>query len=343
MSVRLKYSWMPLAPVGRSRGWLGAGVSLAVALIPLVLAALGSSQGAASAAEVTAFQFGFSSNMLASVNHSDARAAIKVWAQVVARERDISADPDPRILSGVKEISDGLKAQALDAIALTTVEFRELSRESRFSNLFLAVQGGRTNVEHLLLVHRDGPIQDLAGLQGRKLSCYENPRTSLALIWLDTVLRQQALPLATTFFGQVARTPKLSAAVLPVFFRQSDACLVDRLGFDTMCELNPQVGKQLKVVAVSPAFVPMLFCMRPDYTPAIKGRIIDALAQLHTSPAGQQVFTVLQFEKIQTAGISCLDSALEVLAQHDQLTASTGLTNVQRSGGIPQLFGGANP
>ena len=107
--------------------------------------------------------------MLMSVNHNDARADLRVWAQTVARERDIPTDPNPRILNGVEEISGKLSAHELDAIALTTVEYRQLLRAHPFTDLFLAVQGGRTNVEYLLLTQRDGPVQDLAGLQGRKL------------------------------------------------------------------------------------------------------------------------------------------------------------------------------
>jgi len=297
----------------RLRIALWAGILVSVAVF------LRCGRGAESLVDVTPFQFAFSSGMLASVNHNDARAAIKVWAQTVAKERGIPADPDAHILSGVDEISAKLRARELDAIALTTVDYRQLQREYQFTDLFLAVQGGRTNVEYLLLVHRDSPVQDLAGLQGRKLNFYDNPRASLAPVWLDTLLLQQGLKGVAAFFGRVSSHTKLSTALLPVFFRQSDACVVDRLGFDTMCELNPQVGKQLRPVAVSPVLVPMLFCVRPDYRPAIKDRIMDALAQLHTSPAGQQLLTVLQFDRIQAADASCLESALSLLATHDRL------------------------
>ncbi|MHB1308462.1 MAG: hypothetical protein ACYC23_15395, partial [Limisphaerales bacterium] len=71
--------------------------------------------------------------------------------------------------------------------------------------------------------------------------------------------------------------------------------------------------------------------------------LFAGIRDLHKSVAGQQVLTVFQSEKIQDEPASCLDSALELLERHTQLTASTGLTNVQRSSGIPQLSGGANP
>jgi hypothetical protein len=51
------------------------------------------------------------------------------------------------------------------------------------------------------------------------------------------------------FAGLLSQNSKLAKAVPPVFFRQCPACVVTRNGFQTVCELNPQAGRQLKVIA----------------------------------------------------------------------------------------------
>jgi hypothetical protein len=47
---------------------------------------------------------------------------------------------------------------------------------------------------------------------------------------------------------------KASQAVLPVFFRQSDTCLMPRWSYDTMLELNPQIKEQTTILSLSPLF-----------------------------------------------------------------------------------------
>ena len=80
---------------------------------------------------------------------------------------------------------------------------------------------------------------------------WQNSRMSLALAWLDIALFNDGCrPVAE--FCRVEQNKKLTKVVLPVFFRQNDACVVTRRGFKTMSELNPQVGQQLRVLASSP-------------------------------------------------------------------------------------------
>lgn len=278
--------------------------------------------GAETGSDITPFHFGFSSAFLANVSPNDAKAAVKVWAQTLVREQNIPADPEADVVTSAETIAARLRARSLDGVAMTTSEYRRLDQPAQLFDFFVAVQSGRTNVEYLVLVHRESAITNLSGLRGKQLLCHENPRSSLAVPWLDSLLQQQGLPPSPEFFTRTTRQRKVTAAILPVFFRQSDACLVDRLGFDTMCELNPQVGKQLRPLAVSPLLVPMLLCLRADYSPTIKPRILEALSRLHTSPAGQQLLTIFQFDRVQRADPDCLRSGLELLEHHETICAT---------------------
>jgi hypothetical protein len=73
-----------------------------------------------------------------------------------------------------------------------------------------------------------------------------------ALLWLDTQLLRQQLPPSHSFFRSVKLVENASQAVLPVFFRQADACLLPRWSYDTMVELNPQVKEQTTILVHSP-------------------------------------------------------------------------------------------
>lgn len=62
--------------------------------------------------------------------------------------------------------------------------------------------------------------------------------------WLDGLLAAEGRGPMGSFFGPAAWETKFSQSVLPVFFGNAEACLTSRRGFETMGEMNPQVGKR---------------------------------------------------------------------------------------------------
>ena len=271
------------------------------------------------------FRIGFSSMMFSDVNENDAKAALKAWAQTIARERGVETDPDPSILTGLDELASALRNKQVDMVALLAEEYRALNAAVPLAPLFLAYLNGKVEEVVVLLAHRDSGIESVEDLKGRRLIIHRNPRASLAVCWLDSILLEKGLRPTAEFLGRADENSKLSSVVLPVFFRQSDACLVTRSGFDTMSELNPQIGKAIKVLAASPKMVPTLLCFRADYAPAFKDKLFAGLRDLHLSPAGQQVLTIFHSEKLGEMPASSLQSALDLLTHCEELREASGM------------------
>jgi phosphonate transport system substrate-binding protein len=268
------------------------------------------------------FRLAFSPSMFTEVNVDDARAAMKVWMLAVARERDIPIDPEPKIYESLEEMARTLQSGLLEGFAGTAEECWRLSKQIKFDRMAVAINANRMTEEYVLLVHRESGIADVRELRGRRLLLLRNPRMSLATVWLDTLLIQKGLEPTTRFCGAVTNVNKLSRAVLPVFFRQSDACLVTRRGFETMSELNPQVGKLLRAVAVSPEVVPSGFAFRSDSTSPFRDQMLIEMGRLRDSPAGQQILTLIQADRIEEKPISCMAGAFELLSAHQRLSSS---------------------
>ena len=276
------------------------------------------------------FRIGFSSACFTEVNENDGKAAVKVWAQALARERGIPADPQPRILKGVGEIAGALTNKLVDAINLTTEEYWALHGQVALNQSIFSVRDNAIEEEYVLLVHRASGLQRLADLHGRSVGIHQGPRAALAQAWLETLLLQEGFGFTTNFFGRIVLVPKITKVVLPVFFRQMDACVVTRKGFETMIELNPQTGQQLKTLAVSPPVGPFLFCFRADYVSPIRTQIIGEIGNWHTTPAGRQILTIFQCEGLAERPIAAINSTLELLTTHAKLSAATNLVQSQR-------------
>jgi ABC-type phosphate/phosphonate transport system substrate-binding protein len=300
------------------------------------------SQGEIAARDAALFRVGYSIGMFTDVNENDARAAVKAWGQTVAKERGIEADPEAKIFKDLPALALALRSKLVDAVGITVDEYDILSKEMEFAPVFVAYNGGSMYEEYVLLVHRDSRIENITGLKGRGLILYQNARACLAPFWLDTLLMESGFRSASEFFGRVSKNNRVSNVILPVFFRQNDACLTTRSSFETMNELNPQIGKQLKIIASSPKLVPAVFCLRADYTPAFKDQLLAGLRDLHKTPAGHQVLTIFHSEKLEEQPASVLQSARDLLAESRRIRTpskqmQTGLpTSEQRpKGAVP--------
>jgi hypothetical protein len=140
------------------------------------------------------------------------------------------------------------------------------------------------NERYVLLVHRNGSI---AALRGRKLLLYYNARMCLAPSWLGMLLANSSPGLPETVFVGMTRIANVSRAVLQVFFRQAEACVVTSSGFEIASELNPQLQKELRVLASSPEVVNKVFFFRPGYSSAVKDKLEGAILALHETPEGR--------------------------------------------------------
>ena len=310
----------------RFRFWISAGLGLLLAALP------DRSHGAG--LPVAPFRVAFTSSMFTDVNELDARAAMKIWILTVAKERGLPVDPNPHVCPPNGNLARFCRTNQVDGMALLAPEYWRLSQELKCDRLAVSVVGGSITEEYVLVVHQDSPWERVEQLQGRTLHVLNNPRMSLAEIWLDTVLLEAGQKRTAEFFGSVTTINKATRVVLPVFFRQADACLTTRKSFALMGELNPQLNQQLRILAGSSEVVPSAFAFRSDYVSPLRMIMLDEMTRLSESPAGQQILSLTQSDRFVARPVSCLDSALELLEQHHRLCGGTNVA-AANSGGAP--------
>ena len=261
---------------------------------------------------------GFSSRAFIGMNENDAKAATKVWALTIAKERQVNVDPVAKVFRSAGEIENSFREKAVDCVTMSAVEYFALDPQLQ-PQVIVSLET-EPSEEYLLLVQKDSGISDLSGLRGKAVNLHDSFRTNLALAWLDTIFMQQGYGPANKFAAKVQPFPKPSSAVLPVFFRQADACLVSSGAFGTMVEMNPQLGKQLRLLAQSPRYLSAFLGFRRDLPPGIRIPFQSAVYDLHKSAAGAQIIALFQ----GTGGLvekplSVLDNARELLSQHARL------------------------
>ncbi|NTW76213.1 MAG: phosphate/phosphite/phosphonate ABC transporter substrate-binding protein [Syntrophaceae bacterium] len=296
----------------------------------LTAALSGATNGFSSVSRPNLLRVGFSSATFTKVNENDVMAALKVWLHMLAKERGIPTDPQPRLLNGLQAIRESVRGNFVDAVALNTDEYWKIQDTMDRRLCIVGLNEGRPTEEYILLTHQQNGIRRIADLRGHSLVFFQSPRMSLASVWMDTVLVQGGFR-RTVEFCQVTHAIKLQDAVLPLFFRKIDACVVTRRAFNTMNELNPQISQQLRVIASSPEVVPALFAFRQNYNDPIREKIISQLEKIVSTPAGAQFLTLFQAGSLKALPTSCLGSAFDLLSRHKRLC---GQTKTVKTGGV---------
>jgi ABC-type phosphate/phosphonate transport system substrate-binding protein len=226
----------------------------------------------------------------------DALAATRLWAAKIGGSAWKNADS--LVVPDMDKAEDLLTRGSIELVALSTSEYLQYTRKFSAQPSMAYMTNGDTSVEYVLLVRKDTKIESAKDLDGKRVAMNNRGRHSLAPLWLDTYLIKNRLPGKDISILERKIVNKVSQAILPVFFNQMDAAIVIRSAFDTAATLNPQVGKQLKVLASSPPLVPTIVCMRDSLSPSQRQSIIDKALKLHESAEGLQTFTMFKIDRI---------------------------------------------
>jgi ABC-type phosphate/phosphonate transport system substrate-binding protein len=250
-------------------------------------------------AEPAVAVLGLSTSVIeADVNPDDALAAAKAWAVTVGKGLALRKTMDARIYRDMPSLIADANGRQLDLIAISTQEYLEGESVLRAEPSLTYVQTGQIEIEYVVIVRQDSGIKSLGDLRAKRIAAPRGGRSSLTLLWLDALLADNGLPSKESFFTEIRGVQKASQAILPVFFKQLDGAIVIRTAFETAVSLNPQLGQQMRKLAISPRIVPLVLCFRSDLPQEDKTAYIQTGLKLHETPGGLQAFNIYRIDRI---------------------------------------------
>jgi len=291
---------------------------LAYGVILLCRAGYGQADNNEFAPEI--LRVGYSTKFLNDVGVADAQVALELWTRELSKSAMpmLKMQPKPLIYDNLQSIVNALKNREIDLIAITALDYLKIKDKVPLEPALSASRRGDVDGDELvLLVRREQQITDLSQLKGKKLTIHAGYMLDTASFWLSTVMATMNLPEQERFFGSVREVKKVSQAVLPVFFKQADACLVSKNSFKTMVELNPQIGKELMVLLTSDKFMYGMLCFHRYLSADVKKQVTKSALNMHTTSTGKQILTLFQIDSITPFKMSLLDSTVALLDKHN--------------------------
>jgi hypothetical protein len=263
------------------------------------------------AAEPFRLVCGYSARTFADVGLEDAKIVTKLWTETIAGKRNGVADTV--IYEDIGNIEKDVKAKKVDVLALLPDDFLALkSRLSLEAAMVTATEAGPF-VKVLLLARKDKGLRRVQDLKNKNLVPANGQFSSLYQIWCETILMREGLN------APIKAPRKPNQAVLAVFFQQADACIVNQATFQVMTELNPQIGRELGIVAESPDLGGGVIAFRKDYSETHKETVREALTTLHADPKGRQLLTLFQLQRLVPYQPGYFDTMETLIKEHRSL------------------------
>jgi ABC-type phosphate/phosphonate transport system substrate-binding protein len=110
---------------------------------------------------------------------------------------------------------------------------------------------------------------------------------------VSILLAQNHLGRLDTFFGRSVVTNNISNCILPLFFSKTGACVIDSRDWELAKEMNPQLGKKLKVMNESIPILDGITAIAKTQDPFRK-IVTEALLGMTKYPAGEQLLSAFK-------------------------------------------------
>jgi ABC-type phosphate/phosphonate transport system substrate-binding protein len=266
-------------------------------------------------------QVGFSSKVFPDIDNRDAKVAMELWARELSRSAGI-AEAQVTIFRDPAEWLGEVRRGRLHMITMPAIEYLRYRDKIPLYPAFVAANKTGRNMEQLIIVHRKSGIQTVKELRGKSFAILPPMKYEASQIWLELLLKRNGYSDQNTCFSQVKEFPKASQAIMGVFFRQIDGCIVSRGSFETCKTLNPQLGRELFIIAESKSLMGEVSCLTAGTGENLKTAMEKAALHLQENSLGRQILTLFQTDRVVTFKSSDLDGIAELLAERERVPAT---------------------
>lgn len=262
------------------------------------------------------FAFGVELRVFYEVDIKDAKAALEVWLNHLGNA--VGFGTTAHIYNDMSLLENDLRNGVLDVVTTSALAYLELQKRFGLEPILCNVKAGKLTHKKLIAVRNDLPYSEIKDLKNVRLAIKNDD--DIGFLYLNTLLLENKLREVDTFFSVTNKKRKGSQAVLAVFFGQADVCVCDDYLFANMVELNPQIGKRLKIISSSSELAHSVCFTISDYDEARKKSIKNAAISGMKLPAGEQILLLFQSDSIIPMNESDLTTIKSLLNKYKMLT-----------------------
>ncbi len=258
-------------------------------------------------------RYGLTFGVIENANPNDVRAASLVWVQGVSDLLGFYRSAEAALFTTASEAVAAVNSGTTDVLAIATLEYFGIEKSLKAAPMLAFESGGEITLEYVLIGRQaPGTMKDLAG---KTIAVHAANRPfALSDVWADVMMADAGIADWRRTFA-VTYTDKRGHAAMSVFFKKADLAIEVRSAFETSIELNPQLGRELRVLARSPRLLPGVVCFSDRMDATQKRLYVEKMSHMHDLTRYRQAFAAMRLTRLVEWDPSYLEPTRALVAR----------------------------
>ncbi len=265
--------------------------------------------------------YGYYGPAFSNVDKNDAQASIQILMRQIAQYWKNKIKTKAFVYENEREVKSAILSKKINILVVPSLAYLKWHKKWHLEPGGVGIRNHKVGLSYLLVINKNNPWTKGSDLLHKRLIIHDNKlEGSLPLLWLKTRLMEEGIPLSELKFKVLKNYSRPSKVLLPVFFQKADACIITEDAFKTLNELNPQLGKQLKILKKSPTFLETLMCLTRPFAPRAKKFLLDTITGISKYPQGRQILTIFRTDRVIRYQKKYLTTVMDLLHTYQNLS-----------------------
>ena len=232
------------------------------------------------------------------IKNKDIRLAFALWTSEIGKNQNV--DIETLYYSSHKEIMKDFQNRVFDAFTLSPMFYLQYQESiDPVAGDYYVVQRTQTHYEKmLLLVRKDSSIDSFKDFKNRVVAIKSD--SYQARFFFDKEMMEELHKESKGYIKKFKGTKKYTTAVLNVFFKKVDACVVPEYVLKLVSDMNPAVGKALiPIVQSQNIFMPAMTIFHKEAPSHLNQEYKKSISNLDITPRGKNILTLFKMKRIR--------------------------------------------
>jgi ABC-type phosphate/phosphonate transport system substrate-binding protein len=234
---------------------------------------------------------------LSDMQTKDAQLALSIWGQELAVNAGMSTQI--KYYQTVEEIIKAYENSEFAFVSLNSYFFLKYKNifYDNTQQFWTSQKTDELFEEYVILVKEDSKIKSMKDLKHKVLVSAADDKMGRLILDYE-ILKEMHLSSAE-YISSMKETKKHSTAILNTYFGKADACITPSYVLDLVNEMNPDVGRKLKVIYKSERiFLPHLINSHKNASEEVMRRFSVSASALDKSVRGRNVLDLFKIKKM---------------------------------------------